>query len=87
MSALSALIFLGGWGAPFAFFADSTIWFVLKILLVLFVFVWVRATNPRYRYDQLMYVGWKVLLPLSLAWLVFISSILFVTDSLPILCI
>lgn len=58
------------------------VWFALKILLVLFIFVWIRATNPRYRYDQLMYLGWKILLPQAMAWLVFTAATLMVFDLL-----
>jgi NADH-quinone oxidoreductase subunit H len=74
MSAMTTILFLGGWLAPFGVepftWVPGVIWFVLKICLCLFVFLWVRATFPRYRYDQLMRLGWKVFLPLSLAWLV-----------------
>ena len=58
-------------------------WFGLKISLFLFVFIWVRAAFPRYRYDQLMRLGWKVLLPLSLAWVILVSGILISFDWLP----
>jgi NADH-quinone oxidoreductase subunit H len=74
MSAMTTILFLGGWLAPFGVapftWVSGVIWFVLKICLCLFVFLWVRATFPRYRYDQLMRLGWKVFLPLSLLWLV-----------------
>ena len=70
MSAMTSILFLGGWLArsPFAPFTwvPGPIWFILKICLVLFMFIWVRATFPRFRYDQLMRLGWKVFLPLSL---------------------
>ena len=74
MSGMTAVLFLGGWlppvnVAPFTF-VPGIIWFFLKIALVLFIFLWVRATFPRYRYDQLMRLGWKVFLPFSLFWLV-----------------
>ena len=52
------------------------IWFVIKVLIFLFSFVWVRVSFPRYRYDQLMRLGWKIFLPLSLAWVVFVSTVL-----------
>ncbi len=72
MSALTTILFLGGWLAPFGFapftWVPGPIWFAAKISFVLFLFLWVRATFPRYRYDQLMRLGWKVFLPLSLLW-------------------
>ncbi len=71
MSAMTTILFLGGWLAPFGLapftWIPGVIWFVLKICFCLFFFLWVRATFPRYRYDQLMRLGWKVFLPLSLA--------------------
>ena len=74
MSAMTAILFLGGWlppldVAPFNWI-PGPIWFAAKIALVLFCFLWVRATFPRYRYDQLMRLGWKVFLPFSLLWVV-----------------
>jgi len=83
MATLTVLIFFGGWLAPFSLesiYIPSVVWLSLKVLFVLFIFVWVRATNPRYRYDQLMYLGWKVLLPQSLAWFIFISSFISITE-------
>ncbi len=78
MSATTAVLFLGGWLPPFdnAFFnaIPGLIWFLLKILFLLFCFIWVRATLPRYRYDQLMRLGWKVFLPFSLIWVVLTSA-------------
>jgi NADH-quinone oxidoreductase subunit H len=79
MAAVFTLFFLGGWNAPFLFGIlglPSIVWFVLKIIGVLFLFVLVRATNPRYRYDQLMSLGWKVILPQAIAWIVLTASIL-----------
>jgi NADH-quinone oxidoreductase subunit H len=72
MSATTSILFLGGWLPPFEFlsFIPGIIWFLLKILFLLFCFIWVRATLPRYRYDQLMRLGWKVFLPISLIWVV-----------------
>ncbi len=80
MSAMTAILFLGGWLPPFDVapfnMVPGVIWFALKIALVLFVFLWVRATFPRYRYDQLMRLGWKVFLPFSLFWLVLTAGVL-----------
>ena len=77
MSAMTTILFLGGWLPPFDIapfnWVPGPIWFVLKICAVLFVFLWVRATFPRYRYDQLMRLGWKVFLPMSLAWVVIVA--------------
>lgn len=74
ISAFASILFLGGWLPPFdvAFLnaIPGPIWLCLKIFILLFVFIWVRATLPRYRYDQLMRLGWKVFLPLSLTWVV-----------------
>jgi NADH-quinone oxidoreductase subunit H len=78
MSGMTVILFLGGWQAPMdvPFFTavPGFIWFVLKVLLVLFLFIWTRATLPRYRYDQLMRLGWKVFLPLSLVWVVLTAA-------------
>jgi len=80
MSGMTTILFLGGWLPPFPVepftWVPGVVWFVLKICLVLFVFLWVRATFPRYRYDQLMRLGWKVFLPLSLLWLVITAAAL-----------
>jgi NADH-quinone oxidoreductase subunit H len=87
MSALTTILFLGGWLPPIASepftWIPGPIWFALKIALVLFVFIWVRATFPRYRYDQLMRLGWKVFLPFSLVWLVLTAAVLKLTGWLP----
>ncbi|MBH64581.1 MAG: NADH-quinone oxidoreductase subunit NuoH [Alphaproteobacteria bacterium] len=87
MSALTAILFLGGWLPPFDIapfnWVPGPIWFALKITLLLFVFVWVRATFPRYRYDQLMRLGWKVFLPLSLFWVALTAGVLVAFDWLP----
>ncbi|MEA2790172.1 MAG: NADH-quinone oxidoreductase subunit [Acetobacteraceae bacterium] len=87
MSALTTILFLGGWLAPFGVapftWIPGVIWFILKICAVLFVFLWVRATFPRYRYDQLMRLGWKVFLPLSLLWLVVTAGALMAFGWLP----
>ena len=87
MSALITILFLGGWYAPIDIaplnWIPGPVWFVLKICFCLFVFVWVRATFPRYRYDQLMRLGWKVFLPFSLLWLVLTAAVLKLTGWLP----
>ncbi|MHA1565661.1 MAG: NADH-quinone oxidoreductase subunit NuoH [Alphaproteobacteria bacterium] len=87
MSAMTTILFLGGWLPPFAFapftWIPGAIWFALKIAAVLFVFLWVRATLPRYRYDQLMRLGWKVFLPFSLLWVVLTAGALVAFDLLP----
>ena len=80
MCALTTILFLGGWLPPFAFLPFTLIpgplWFGLKMALIGFLFIWVRASYPRYRYDQLMRLGWKVFLPLSLAWVLLVAGIL-----------
>ena len=84
MSALASILFLGGWQAPFGLtFVPGVFWLLLKISLIMFFFFWVRATFPRFRYDQLMRLGWKVFLPLSLLWLVLTAGFLEVTGLLP----
>src|SRR5450432_3502136 len=71
VAAMTSILFLGGWLAPFGLtFIPGPIWFFLKIAFCLFWFLWVRATFPRFRYDQLMRLGWKVFLPFSLLWVV-----------------
>ena len=67
MAAIGAVCFLGGWYGPFAVPLMPFFWFVLKVYLFMFLFIWIRATLPRYRYDQLMSLGWKLLIPLALA--------------------
>jgi len=91
MSAMTSILFLGGWLAPFNWqpFTGavahlwSFCWFAAKMCFVLFCFLWVRATMPRFRYDQLMRLGWKVFLPLSLLWLVATAGFLVATGWLP----
>ena len=67
---LTALMFLGGWLSPVGFLPDGFFWLALKASALLFLFLWFRATFPRYRYDQIMRLGWKVFIPLTLIWLV-----------------
>lgn len=80
MSSIATILFLGGWLPPFNLefleVVPGFIWFVLKVCLCLFVFIWVRAAFPRYRYDQLMRLGWKVFLPLTLVWVVIMSAVI-----------
>ena len=87
VSAMTVVLFMGGYLPPFGIEAlkivPGIIWFLLKICFLLFCFLWIRATLPRYRYDQLMALGWKVFLPLSLLWVVFISSFLMYNNMLP----
>jgi len=75
ISAIATTLFLGGWDAPFGFlsFIPGVFWFVLKIFLLLSVFIWARATFPRYRYDQIMRLGWKVFLPVSVVWVIVVG--------------
>lgn len=79
MSTMVVILFLGGWLSPFSIFPfnyiPQWIWFSIKVFLVMFSFVWVRATLPRYRYDQLMLLGWKVILPISLATVLWTISL------------
>jgi len=69
VSTLTAVLFLGGWLSPVGFLPDSIFWLFVKIAAVLFFFLWIRATFPRYRYDQIMRLGWKVFIPVCLIWL------------------
>ena len=84
MSSMSTILFLGGWLPPFeSQYLDlipGYIWFLVKVVSLLFVFLWVRATLPRYRYDQLMTLGWKLFLPLSLLWIIITSSFMFFVE-------
>jgi NADH-quinone oxidoreductase subunit H len=88
MSALTVILFLGGWlppldVAPFNWI-PGPVWFAVKIAGLLFLFLWVRATFPRYRYDQLMRLGWKVFLPASLFWVVLTAGVLVATGWAPV---
>jgi NADH-quinone oxidoreductase subunit H len=83
VSALATTLFLGGWRAPVPLSLWSgansgwwpMLWFVIKVLLLLFGFVWLRGTLPRVRYDQLMAVGWKVLIPVSIVWILLVATL------------
>jgi NADH-quinone oxidoreductase subunit H len=84
VSALATTLFLGGWQAPWGVHAlwsgansgwFPVVWFVIKIVAIIFVFVWLRGTLPRLRYDQFMHLGWKVLIPINLVWILAVTSI------------
>ncbi len=87
VSSLMTIMFLGGYLPPFSLsileFLPGYIWFIVKVVAMLFCFLWIRATLPRYRYDQLMYLGVKIFLPFTLIWIILISSILVYTNNLP----
>jgi NADH-quinone oxidoreductase subunit H len=87
IAALTSVLFLGGWLSPFpalnhatigdvAPLGDGFLWLALKMSFILFIFLWIRATFPRYRYDQVMRLGWKVFIPLTLVWIVFVGTML-----------
>ena len=88
MCAMGAILFLGGWLSPIEIYPftliPGAIWLILKILLLFFLFALVKAIVPRYRYDQLMRLGWKVFLPFSLVWVVITASYLFYFNLLPV---
>ncbi len=88
MCALGSILFLGGWLSPIDIYpftiVPGAIWLILKILLLFILFALVKAIVPRYRYDQLMKLGWKIFLPLSLLWVILTSSYLFYFDLLPV---
>ncbi len=88
MCAMGAILFLGGWMSPIDVYPftliPNAIWLILKILLLFILFALVKAIVPRYRYDQLMKLGWKVFLPLSLIWVVLTASYLFYFNLLPV---
>jgi NADH-quinone oxidoreductase subunit H len=83
MCGLNAILFWGGWLPPIdwapLYMVPGIVWFFAKILFFFFVFSWVKATVPRYRYDQLMRLGWKIFLPLSLIWVFLVSGYLMLT--------
>ncbi|MDO8349670.1 MAG: NADH-quinone oxidoreductase subunit NuoH [Gallionella sp.] len=71
---LTSIMFLGGWLSPVSFLPDSIAWMFAKVAFVLFLFLWFRATFPRYRYDQLMRLGWKVFIPITIVWVVVVGG-------------
>ncbi len=87
MSGMTTILFLGGWLPPVDVaplnWIPGPIWFAIKVAFCLFVFLWVRATMPRYRYDQLMRLGWKVFLPFSLFWVILTAGVLMATGWVP----
>ena len=88
MCAMGSILFLGGWLSPIDIFpfnlVPGPLWMIIKILLLFLLFSLVKAIVPRYRYDQLMRLGWKIFLPLSLIWVILTSSFLFYFDLLPV---
>ena len=72
-STMAALLFLGGWLSPVSFLPDSILWLFAKIFAIVCFFFWIRATFPRFRYDQVMRLGWKVFIPVCLIWLVVVG--------------
>ena len=66
---MASIMFLGGWLSPVPFVPDGFPWLAIKMALLLFCFLWFRATFPRYRYDQIMRLGWKIFIPLTLVWI------------------
>ncbi|HEY9098476.1 MAG TPA: NADH-quinone oxidoreductase subunit NuoH [Thiobacillus sp.] len=76
IAALTTLMFLGGWLSPVSFLPDGFIWWALKVMFVLFLFLWFRATFPRYRYDQIMRLGWKVFIPITIVWIVVVGGMM-----------
>jgi len=88
MCAMGSILFLGGWLSPLEMYPfsliPSALWLIFKILFLFVLFALVKATVPRYRYDQLMKLGWKIFLPLSLLWVVLTSSYLFYFNLLPV---
>jgi NADH-quinone oxidoreductase subunit H len=76
VSTLAAIMFLGGWLSPVSFIPDSFLWLLAKVGFLLFLFLWFRATFPRYRYDQIMRLGWKVFIPITIVWIVFVGGMM-----------
>jgi NADH-quinone oxidoreductase subunit H len=76
VAALTTLMFLGGWLSPVTFLPDGIVWWLIKTGFVLFLFLWFRATFPRYRYDQIMRLGWKVFIPITIVWIVVVGGMM-----------
>ena len=83
---LASIMFLGGWLPPFNIvpftLIPGFIWLLLKIAFLLFCFLWFRATFPRYRYDQIMRLGWKVFIPITLVWIVLLGGVMQLPSSI-----
>jgi NADH-quinone oxidoreductase subunit H len=75
LSFIFVICFFGGWLSPFFFLPDSSFWLIVKALIVCFLIIKTRANYPRYRYDQLMNLGWKTFLPVALGYLLFITGV------------
>ncbi len=88
MAGMTTILFFGGWLPPFDIapfnWLPGPLWFIIKMCMLLFIFLWVRATFPRYRYDQLMRLGWKVFLPISLAAVVIVGGVVVAFDISPL---
>ena len=82
ISAMTSVLFLGGWLSPVGFLPDGFFWLALKTSSILFLFLWARATFPRFRYDQIMRLGWKIFIPITLFWLVLVAFWLMTSWSL-----
>jgi NADH-quinone oxidoreductase subunit H len=76
VATLAATMFLGGWLSPLPFIPDGFPWLLLKVAALLFCFLWFRATFPRYRYDQIMRLGWKVFIPITLVWIIVVGAMM-----------
>lgn len=74
--ALTAIMFLGGWLSPVPFLPDGIFWFFAKMAMLVFFFLWFRATFPRYRYDQIMRLGWKIFIPITIVWIVVVAAMM-----------
>jgi len=84
LAVIISLLFFGGWLGPFMMYLPLGFWLIVKILFFAFLFIFVRATFPRYRYDQLMAIGWKIFLPLALGYLLFVVGVLKIFDGFPL---
>jgi NADH-quinone oxidoreductase subunit H len=73
VSVMTSLLFLGGWLSPVGFLPDSFVWLALKTAFILFIFLWARATFPRFRYDHIMRLGWKVFIPITIVWVIVVA--------------